>query len=255
MQIENCVAIVTGGASGLGEATVRSLLKAGARTVILDMDEARGQAIAMELGDSTTFFKTDVCDEKSVQEAVDGVIDRFGAINVIVNCAGVATPMKVIGKKGPLPIENFERVVRINLIGTMNVVRLGAEKMMKNTPSDDGERGVVINTASVAAFDGQIGQAAYSASKAAVVGMTLPIAREFADYGIRVMTIAPGLFATPMMAGLPEPAKAALNQMNPFPKRLGRPLEYAMLVEQIIKNPMLNGETIRLDAALRLSAK
>lgn len=255
MRINNCVAIVTGGASGLGEATVRNLIKAGAKTAILDMDETRGQAIAKELGDAAAFFKTDVCDEKSVQEAVDGVVTRFGALHIAVNCAGVATPMKVIGKKGPLPIENFERVVRINLIGTMNVVRLAAEKMMKNTPGEDGEKGVVINTASVAAFDGQIGQAAYAASKAAVVGMTLPIAREFADYGIRVMTIAPGLFETPMLAGLPEPAKAALNQMMPFPKRLGRPLEYAMLVVHIIENPMLNGETIRLDAALRLSAK
>ena len=255
MNINDCVAIVTGGASGLGEATIRNLIKAGAKTAILDMDEARGRAIATELGDAAAFFNTDVCDEKSVQEAVDGVIERFGALHVAVNCAGVGTPMKVIGKKGLLPIESFERVVRINLIGTMNVIRLAAEKMMKNTPAKDGEKGVVISTASVAAFDGQIGQAAYAASKAAVVGMTLPIAREFADYGIRVMTIAPGLFETPMLAGLPEPAKAALNQMMPFPKRLGRPLEYAMLVAQIIENPMLNGETIRLDAALRLSAK
>jgi len=255
MRIENRVAIITGGASGLGEATVRSLLKAGASTAILDMDEGRGLAIAAELGDGAAFFKTDVCDEKSVQEALDGAVARFGAIHVVINCAGVATPMKVIGKKGPMAIEKFERVVRINLIGTMNVVRLAAGKMMENTPAEDGERGVVINTASVAAFDGQIGQAAYAASKAAVAGMTLPIAREFADYGIRVMTIAPGLFETPMLASLPEPAKAALNQMMPFPKRLGRPVEYAMLVAQIIENPMLNGETIRLDAALRLSAK
>jgi NAD(P)-dependent dehydrogenase (short-subunit alcohol dehydrogenase family) len=255
MRIDNCVAVVTGGASGLGEATVRNLIKLGAKAAILDMDEVRGQAIAKELGDSAAFFKTDVSDEKSVQEAVDGVVARFGAIHIAVNCAGVGTPMKVIGKQGPMPIEKFERVVRINLTGTMNIVRLGAEKMMKNAPTEDGERGVVINTASVAAFDGQVGQAAYAASKAAVVGMTLPIAREFADYGIRVMTIAPGLFETPMLAALPEAAKAALNQMMPFPKRLGRPLEYAMLVEQIIGNPMLNGETIRLDAALRLSAK
>jgi 3-hydroxyacyl-CoA dehydrogenase / 3-hydroxy-2-methylbutyryl-CoA dehydrogenase len=255
MNINNCVAIVTGGASGLGEATVRNLIKAGAKTAILDMDETRGQAIAAELGGAAAFFKTDVCDEKSVQEAVNGTAERFGGLHIVVNCAGVATPMKVISKKGPLPIESFERVVRINLIGTINVVRLAAEKMMKNTPAEDGEKGVVINTASIAAFDGQIGQAAYAASKAAVVGMTLPIAREFADYGIRVMTIAPGIFETPMLAGLPEPAKAALNQMMPFPKRLGRPREFAMLVAQIIENPMLNGETIRLDAALRLSAK
>lgn len=255
MQIENCVAIVTGGASGLGEATVRHLISAGARAAILDLDEGRGQSISAELGTAAAFFKTDVCDETSVQNAVDGVVEKFGAIHILVNCAGVATPMKVIGKKGPMPIANFERVVRINLIGTMNVIRLGAEKMLKNEPLDDGERGVVINTASVAAFEGQIGQAAYAASKAAVAGMTLPVAREFADYGIRVMTIAPGLFETPMMDGLPDPAKKALTQMMPFPKRLGRPQEFAMLVRQIVENPMLNGETIRLDAAVRLSAK
>jgi NAD(P)-dependent dehydrogenase (short-subunit alcohol dehydrogenase family) len=255
MRIFKSVAIVTGGAPGLGEATVRYLLKAGAKTAILDMDEARGQALVTELGDSPVFFKTHVADERSVQEAVDSAIARFGAIHIAVNCAGVGTPMKVIGKQGPMSIEKFERVVRINLVGTMNVVRLGAEKMMKNTPEEDGERGVVINAASVAAFDGQIGQAAYAASKAAVVGMTLPIAREFADYGIRVMTIAPGLFETPMLAGLSEQARTALNQMMPFPKRLGYPKEYAMLVAHIIENPMLNGETIRLDAAIRLSAR
>jgi 3-hydroxyacyl-CoA dehydrogenase / 3-hydroxy-2-methylbutyryl-CoA dehydrogenase len=255
MQIDNCVAIVTGGASGLGEATIRNLVAAGAKTAILDMDEGRGRSIASELGSACKFFKTDVGDEKSVIQAVDGVIADFGTLHIIVNCAGVATPMKVIGKNGPLSISNFERVVRVNLIGTMNVVRLGAEKILKNAPSDDGERGVVINTASVAAFEGQIGQAAYAASKAAIVGITLPIAREFADYGIRVMTIAPGLFETPMMAGLSEAAQKALCQMMPFPKRLGRPEEYAMLVRQIIENPMLNGETIRLDAAVRLSAK
>ncbi|GAB6906490.1 putative enzyme [Desulfosarcina cetonica] len=255
MQIENCVAAVTGGASGLGEATVRNLVTAGAKTAILDMDEEHGQSLASELGDAVRFFKTDVSEEKSVQQAMDGVTTSFGALHIIVNCAGVAPPMKVIGKKGPLLISKFERVIQINLIGTMNVVRLGAEKMLKNPPADDGERGVVINTASVAAFEGQIGQAAYAASKAAVVGMTLPVAREFADYGIRVMTIAPGLFETPMLAGLPDPAKAALSRMMPFPKRLGRPREYAMLVRQIIENPMLNGETIRLDAAVRLAAK
>lgn len=256
MQIQNCVAIVTGGASGLGEATVRNLVSAGAKVAILDMDEVRGQAAALNIGSAAAFFKTDVCDETSVQKAVNDVVSHFGAIHVLVNCAGVGTPMKVLGKKGPMPMEHFERVVRINLIGSMNLVRLAGEKMMNNPPAgEDGEKGVVINTASVAAFDGQIGQAAYAASKAAVAGMTLPIAREFADYGIRVMTIAPGIFETPMLAGLPEPAKEALNSMMPFPKRLGRPQEYAMLVAQIIENPMLNGETIRLDAALRMSAK
>jgi len=255
MQINNCVTVVTGGASGLGEACVRELVKKGGRAAIFDLDDERGQALAAELGAAVEFFRTDVTDSESVQGAVDGSVERFGAIHAAVNCAGVGTPMKVIGKKGVMPIEAFNRTIQINLVGTMNVVRLAAEKMLHNAPADDGEKGVVINTASVAAFDGQIGQAAYSASKAGVVGMTLPLAREFAEYGIRVMTIAPGLFETPMLAGLPEKAKASLGQMMPFPKRLGFPAEYAMLVEQIIENPMLNGETIRLDAALRLAAK
>jgi 3-hydroxyacyl-CoA dehydrogenase/3-hydroxy-2-methylbutyryl-CoA dehydrogenase len=196
-----------------------------------------------------------VTDAASVQAAIDGTVARFGGLHIAVNCAGVGTPMKVIGKNGPMAIEKFNFVVQINLIGTMNVMRLAAEKMMNNAPMTDNEKGVVINTASVAAFDGQIGQAAYAASKAAVVGMTLPVAREFADYGIRVMTIAPGLFETPMLVGLPEKAKASLVEMMPFPKRLGYPEEYAMLVEQIVENPMLNGETIRLDACVRLAAK
>lgn len=255
MKVKDCVAVVTGGASGLGEATVRKIVADGGKAAILDLDETRGPALAEELGDSAVFFKTDVTDAASVQAAVDGTAERFGGIHIAVNCAGVGTPMKVIGKKGPMPIEKFNFVVQINLIGTMNVMRLAAEKMMSNAPMADNEKGVVINTASVAAFDGQVGQVAYAASKAAVAGMTLPVAREFADYGIRVMTIAPGLFETPMLAGLPENAKASLVQMMPFPKRLGFPEEYAMLVEQIVENPMLNGETIRLDACVRLAAK
>ena len=190
-----------------------------------------------------------------MQDAVDGAVEAFGAIHVAVNCAGIATPMKVIGKKGPIPIEVFNQVVQVNLIGTMNLIRLAAEKMLDNAPNEDGEKGVVVNTASVAAFEGQIGQAAYASSKAAVAGLTLPVAREFADYGIRVLTIAPGLFETPMLAGLPEKARVALSQMMPFPKRLGHSEEYAMLIEQIVTNPMLNGTTIRLDAALRMAAK
>jgi NAD(P)-dependent dehydrogenase (short-subunit alcohol dehydrogenase family) len=255
MEIKDCVTVVTGGASGLGEATVRDMLKHGGKVVIFDFDEKRGKEVSSELGDSVIFCKTDVTDEKSVQAAVDKTLEAFGALHIAVNCAGVGTPAKILGKDGPVPIDSFNKVVQINLMGTVNVIRLAAEKMVKNTPNEDGEKGVVINTASAAAFEGQIGQAAYSASKAGIVGMTLPIAREFADYGIRVMTIAPGLFETPMLAGLPEKAKEALNKMMPFPKRLGKPFEFALLVRQIVENPMLNGSVIRLDAALRMAAK
>ncbi len=255
MQVSNAVAVVTGGASGLGEATVRRIHAGGGKAVILDLDENRGQAIAKELGDSALFCKTDVTSEESVQAALDATVDRFGGLHIAVNCAGVGTPMKVLSKNGPIPLDKFNFVVQINLIGTMNVMRLAAEKMMANEPVTDNEKGVVINTASVAAYDGQIGQSAYAASKAAVVGMTLPVAREFADYGIRVMTIAPGLFETPMLMGLPEKVKASLVEMMPFPKRLGYSEEFAMLAEQIVENPMLNGETIRLDAAVRLAAR
>jgi len=255
MDTENVMAVVTGGASGLGEACVRDLLEHGAKVAIFDFAEERGEKVAAELGDAVIFCMTDVTDEKSVQASVDKTVDAFGAIHVAINCAGVGTPAKVLGKEGPMPMDHFNKVVQINLMGTMNVVRLAAEKMVKNIPNEDGEKGVVINTASAAAFEGQIGQAAYSASKAGVVGMTLPIAREFADYGIRIMTIVPGLFETPMLAGLPEKAKEALNKMMPFPKRLGKPFEFAQLARQIIENPMLNGSIIRLDAALRMAAK
>jgi NAD(P)-dependent dehydrogenase (short-subunit alcohol dehydrogenase family) len=255
MEIRNSVAIVTGGASGLGEASVRFLIDNGGKAAIFDVAEDRGAKIVSELGGNVIFCKTDVTDENSVQSAIDKTFEAFGAVHVALNCAGVATPGKVIGKEGPLSISAFARVVQINLIGTMNIIRLAAQKMLANTPTQDGEKGVVINTASVAAFEGQIGQAAYSASKAGVVGMTLPIAREFADYGIRVVTIAPGIFWTPMLEGLPEKAKESLSNMMPFPKRLGKPQEFARLVRDIIENPMLNGETIRLDAALRMTAR
>lgn len=255
MDINDCVTVVTGGASGLGEATVRDMLGHGGKVAIFDFDEKRGKEVSSELGDSVIFCKTDVTDEKNVQAAVEKTIDTFGALNVAVNCAGVGTPAKVLGKEGPVPMDHFNKVVQINLMGTMNVVRLAAEKMVKNIPNEDGEKGVVINTASAAAFEGQIGQAAYASSKAGVVGMTLPIAREFADYGIRVMTIAPGLFLTPMLEGLPEKAQTALAQIMPFPKRLGKPSEFAMLTRHIIENPMLNGSVIRLDAAIRMAAK
>ena len=255
MEIKGCTAVVTGGASGLGEASVRTLINEGAKAAILDFDEERGAQLVAELGDSVVFYKTDITDENAVQDAIDKTVDNFGGVHFAINCAGVATPAKVLSKRGPISIEQFNRVVQVNLTGTLIVTRVAAEKMINNTPNEDGEKGVVINTASVAAFDGQIGQIAYSSSKAAVVGMTLPIAREFASYGIRVVTIAPGLFDTPMLAGLPEKARESLITQVPFPKRLGKPDEYAFLAKHIIENPLLNGETIRLDQAIRMGAR
>jgi len=252
MNIGEVIAVVTGGASGLGEACVRNLVKEGAKVSILDLAEETGKNLAIELGSSVIFCKTDVTSDKSVEAAIDKTAEAFGVIHVAINCAGVLMPAKVLGKQGPMDMAHFNRVVQINLMGTMNVIRLAAEKMVGNTPREDGERGVIINTASVAAFEGQIGQAAYSASKAGIVGMTLPIAREFADYGIRVVSIAPGLFETPMLAGLPEKARDALNKIIPFPKRLGKAIEFAKLVQHIIENTMINGETIRIDGALRM---
>ena len=256
MDVQDNTVIVTGGASGLGEAVVREFVAKGGKASILDFDADKGEKLAAELGNSVIFCKTDVTDEVSIQAAIDRTVEAFEGIQVVVNCAGVGSPKKVIDREGnPMPIEFFNQVIQINLIGTMNVVRLSAVQMLKNTPNDDGERGTVINVASVAAFEGQIGQAAYSSSKAAVVGLTLPLAREFADHGIRFNTIAPGIFMTPMVAGLPEKAQDALAQMMPFPKRLGNPKEFAMLTGQIIENPMINGETIRLDAAIRMAAR
>jgi len=256
VDIQNCTAIVSGGASGLGESVVRYMTANGGNAAILDFDADKGEKLSAELADSVIFCKTDVTDETSVQKAIQETVKSFGGIHVVVNCAGVGSPMKVIDKHGKLmPIDFFNRVIQINLIGTMNIIRLATVQMLKNTPNADGEKGVVINVSSVAAFEGQTGQAAYSASKAAIVGMTLPLAREFADHGIRFVTIAPGLFMTPMMAGLPEKAQAALSKMMPFPKRLGNPEEFAMLAGQVIENSMINGETIRLDAALRMAAK
>jgi len=255
MDIKDIVVVVTGGASGLGEACVRALVNDGAKVSIFDFDEQRGKKVASDVGDDVIFCSTDITDEKSVQTAIDKTMESLGVIHVVINCAGVGIPAKVLGKDGPMSIKHFNQVVQINLMGTMNVIRLAAEKMVKNTPNEDGEKGVIINTASAAAFEGQIGQAAYSASKAGVVGMTLPIAREFADYGIRVVTIAPGLFKTPMLAGLPEDVRDSLGKMIPFPKRLGKPIEFAMLAQHIIENPMLNGGVIRLDGAIRMAAK
>jgi NAD(P)-dependent dehydrogenase (short-subunit alcohol dehydrogenase family) len=255
MELKGKTVVVTGGASGLGEACVRRFNSEGAKAAVLDLDGDKGRRLVAELGSRVIYLEADVASESSVQAAVDRTIAEFGDIHVVINCAGVGTPAKVLGKNGPMALEHFSRVLQINLTGTMNVIRLAAAKMVENTPNTDGEKGVVINTASAAAYDGQIGQAAYSASKAGVVGMTLPIAREFADYGIRVMTIAPGLFKTPMLESLPKKVQAALGQMVPFPKRLGKPSEFAQLAGDIIANPMLNGETIRLDGAIRMAAQ
>lgn len=255
MFVKDSIAVVTGGASGLGEACVRNLLKGGAKVAIFDFAQDRGEKIAAELGKDVIFAHTDVADEAGVQDAIKKTMDAFGAIYITVNCAGGGAPMKVLSKKGPMPLAAFSRTIQINLIGTFNVIRLAVEQMVKNQPNAEEEKGVIINTASVAAFDGQIGQADYSASKGGIVSMTLPIARECAEYGIRVMTIAPGLFNTPLLHSLPEAAREALGKMVPFPKRLGYPEEYAQLVRHIIENPMLNGEVIRLDGAIRMAAR
>jgi NAD(P)-dependent dehydrogenase (short-subunit alcohol dehydrogenase family) len=255
MNVKNTVAVVTGGASGLGEACVRNLLSSGAKIAILDFAADRGEKIAVELGKDVIFAQTDVADDVGVQGAINKTMETFGAINIAINCAGGAVPMKVLSKKGPMPLAAFNRTIQINLVGTFNVIRLAVEQMVKNPPDTDGEKGVIINTSSAAAFDGQIGQADYSASKGGIVAMTLPIARECADYGIRVMTIAPGLFDTPLLHGLPEAAREALGKMVPFPHRLGQPAEFASLVRHIIENRMLNGEVIRIDGAIRMAAK
>ena len=231
------------------------LFVTGRGVAVLDFDNERGKALESELGDAARFFKTDITEEDDVRNAVDRTVEAFGGIHVAVNCAGVGTPAKILGKKGLVSMDHFHQVININLIGTIHVIRLAAEKMIHNDGNEDGEKGVIINTSSVAAFEGQTGQAAYSASKAAVVGMTLPVAREFARHGIRVVTIAPGVFETAMTQGMPENVRASLTDMVPFPRRMGKPWEFAHLVKQIIENPFLNGTTIRLDAALRMQAK
>jgi NAD(P)-dependent dehydrogenase (short-subunit alcohol dehydrogenase family) len=252
MQIKNRVFIVTGGGSGLGAAVARTLVAAGAQVVIADIDRAAGQAIAAELGDNLRFAPTDVTSEADGKAAVQLALDSFGHLHGLVNCAGVAPGEKVLGRDGPHRLESFARAVSINLIGTFNMIRLAADAIVKEMPGEDGERGVIVNTASIAAYDGQIGQAAYAASKGGVVALTLPVARELARYGVRVVTIAPGIFETPMMAGLPQDVQDSLGQGVPFPPRLGRPPEYAALVRHICENTMLNGEVIRLDGALRM---
>jgi len=255
MDIQGKVALVTGGASGLGAATVRMIVAAGGRAVILDLNEKLGQHLAAELGHAVHYARADVSDPAEVEQAVNAAMTAFGALHICVNCAGIGDPQRIIGKEGPADLARFAKVIRVNLIGTFNVARLAAWVIAPNAPNPDGERGVIINTASVAAFDGQIGQAAYSASKGGIVGMTLPLARDLSSVGIRVCTIAPGLFDTPLLAALPDDVKTALGAMVPFPKRLGRPSEYALLARQIIENPMLNGEVIRLDGAIRMAPK
>ncbi|KHL17098.1 NAD(P)-dependent dehydrogenase (short-subunit alcohol dehydrogenase family) [Mumia flava] len=254
MQIHNTVALVTGGASGLGRATVEALLAKGGRVVIADLPGSPGATVAKELGEAVRFVEADVRDEDAVQAAVDAA-SEVGELRVVVNCAGTGDAIKTVGRDGaPYPLEAFQRIIEINLIGTFNVVRLGAARIATSDPVGE-ERGVIVNTASVAAFDGQIGQAAYSASKGGVVGMTLPIARDLASLGIRVVTIAPGLFNTPLLAGLPEEAKASLGAQVPHPARLGEPAEYGALAAHVVENPMLNGETIRLDGAIRMAPR
>lgn len=253
MQIEGCSAIVTGGASGLGHATAQALTAAGASVVILDLPSSEGEKAAVALGPTARFVPGDVTDEEQVQAAVDES-SGLAPLRIVVNCAGIATPGKVIGRDGVLALAQFERVVRVNLVGTFNVIRLAAAAMVKTEPVGE-ERGVIVNTASVAAFDGQIGQPAYSASKGGVAAMTLPIARELARDLVRVMTIAPGIFETPMMAGLPQAAQDSLAAQVPHPSRLGKPAEYAALVRHIVENPMLNGEVIRLDGAIRMQPR
>jgi NAD(P)-dependent dehydrogenase (short-subunit alcohol dehydrogenase family) len=254
MQLAQHAFLITGGASGLGGACVRRFVNQGASVVIADVNDEAGQALAGEFGDRTRFAHTDVTDEASVQQAIDAALS-FGPLSGVVQCAGIIQGEKILGKDTPHSLAAFAKVVGVNLIGTFNVLRLAAAAMAKNTPSAGGERGVIINTSSVAAFEGQIGQAAYAASKGGVASLTLPAARELARHGIRVIAIAPGIFDTPMLAGLPEPVRTSLGQQTPFPPRLGRPEEFAALAQHIIENEMLNGTVIRLDGAIRMTPK
>jgi NAD(P)-dependent dehydrogenase (short-subunit alcohol dehydrogenase family) len=255
MHIDGKVFIVTGGASGLGRAAAETILAAGGRVVILDVNAETGRAAEHALGGHATFAQADVTSEQQVSAAVDLARTGFGGLNGVVNAAGIGPAAKVLGKSGPHSLDLFEKTIRVNLVGTFNVIRLSAAAIAQNSPEASGERGVIINTASIAAFDGQIGQPAYAASKAGIVGLTLPVARELASSGIRVVTIAPGIFDTPLLASLPEAARVSLGQQVPFPSRLGRPDEYAALVRHVIENEMLNGEVIRLDGALRMAPR
>ena len=255
MQIPGKVFVVTGGGSGLGAAVARQLVADGGKVVIADVNAAAGEAVAAELGATARFIATDVTSEEQGQAAIACALDAFGHLHGLVNCAGVAPGEKIVGREGPHGFASFAKAVNINLIGSFNMMRLAAEAIAKEEPGPDGERGVIVNTASIAAFDGQIGQAAYAASKAGIVGLTLPAARELARHGIRVVTIAPGIFETPMMAGLPQEVQDSLGKSVPFPSRLGHPAEYAALVRHICENTMLNGEVIRLDGALRMGER
>jgi 3-hydroxyacyl-CoA dehydrogenase/3-hydroxy-2-methylbutyryl-CoA dehydrogenase len=253
VKIDNAVAIVTGGSSGLGEATMRNFVAGGVKVAIFDLNEERGNLLVNELGDAVRFYKVDVVSEESVSSAIDDVVERFGRIDVCINCAGIAFGIKTMGKNGPHPLDSFKKLIDINVTGTFNVFRLAADKMTLNEPNSDGERGVIINTASVAAFEGQKGQVAYSASKGAIAAMTLPVARDLAFYGIRICTIAPGLFLTPLFEGLGKEVCDSLAKDVPFPHRLGAPSEYGDMARKIVETPYLNGETIRLDGAIRLA--
>lgn len=255
MRIEGKTFIVTGGASGLGRAAAEALLGAGANIVILDVNTETGQAAEKTLGNRVRFAQADVANEEQVKAATALAVKAFGGLHGVINAAGIGPAAKVLGKNGPHALDLFEKTIRVNLIGTFNVIRLGAAVIAQNTPEASGERGVIINTSSIAAFDGQIGQPAYAASKGGIVALTLPVAREFAPLGIRVVTIAPGIFDTPLLAGLPEPARVSLGQQVPFPSRLGRPEEYGALARHIVENEMLNGEVIRLDGALRMAPR
>jgi NAD(P)-dependent dehydrogenase (short-subunit alcohol dehydrogenase family) len=255
MQINERTFLVAGGGSGLGAACVRRLVARGGRVMIADVQKEAGTALAEELGARSRFVETDVTSRPSAEKCVETAVREFGALHGLVNCAGIALAERVVGKTGPHRLESFARVIGVNLIGTFNMISVAAAALTRNEPLPSGERGVIVNTASVAAFDGQIGQAAYAASKAGVAGLTLPVARELARFGIRVMTIAPGIFETPMLGQLTEEIRASLAQQIPFPSRLGRPDEYAALVEHIVENEMLNGETIRLDGAIRMAPK
>ena len=255
MRLQNQTVLVTGGASGLGGATAEMIVGAGGRVIIADVNDAAGKPPPRALAPARGSSRTDVTSEHDVQNAVATGIKEFGALTGVVNAAGIGPAARVVGRDGPMPLDQFARVIQINLIGTFNVIRLAAASMQHNQPTESGERGVIVNTASVAAYDGQIGQAAYSASKGGIVGLTLPVAREFARIGIRVMTIAPGIFDTPMLAAMPEAVRESLGQQVPFPSRLGRPSEYAALVRHIFENEMLNGEVIRLDGAIRMAPK
>ncbi len=254
MQLDGRTFLVSGGSSGLGAACVTEFARNGANIVICDVSE-RGSELARELGKAVVFARTDVTDGAQVQHAVDTGVEKFGALHGAINCAGIATAERVIGREGPQPLEHFSKVISVNLIGTFNVIRLAAAKMIQRPVEPGEDRGVIVCTASVAAYDGQIGQAAYAASKGGIVGLTLPVAREFAQHQIRVASIAPGIFDTPMLAGLPEAARESLGKQVPFPSRLGKPHEYAQLARHIVENQMLNGEVIRLDGAIRMAPR